>query len=117
RLCKSFHVISLRLGLHLSYPKNTIEGDYRNSEETFNRVVNGWAEPFGGSLGGLKLRLPNPEDLIILKAVAHRPKDVLDIKSVLASQPAVDKEYTAPGGNNSPKHWRCPDCWLICPPG
>ena len=27
--------------------------------------------------GALRVRLPTPEDLIILKAVAHRPKDML----------------------------------------
>jgi Nucleotidyl transferase of unknown function (DUF2204) len=45
------------------------------------------------AMGGLQLRLPSPEDLIILKAVAHRPQDLLDIDSVLASQPVLDKEY------------------------
>jgi hypothetical protein len=45
------------------------------------------------TVGGLQLRLPTPEDLIILKAVAHRPQDLLDIDSVLASQPALDIEY------------------------
>jgi hypothetical protein len=44
-------------------------------------------------LGGLLLRLPIPEDLIILKAVAHRPQDMLDIESVIANHPALDKEY------------------------
>jgi hypothetical protein len=44
-------------------------------------------------LGGLLLRLPIPEDLIILKAVAHRPQDLLDIESVIASHPALDIEY------------------------
>ena len=33
--------------------------------------------------GTLVLRLPTPEDLIILKAVAHRPKDMLDIPATL----------------------------------
>jgi len=31
-------------------------------------------------IGAIKLRLPTPEDLIILKAFAHRPKDILDIR-------------------------------------
>jgi hypothetical protein len=44
-------------------------------------------------LGGLQIRLPTPEDLIILKAVAHRPQDMLDIDSILSRQPGVDKEY------------------------
>ncbi len=44
------------------------------------------------TIGSLQLRLPTPEDLIILKAVAHRPKDLLDIEAVIASQPDLDKE-------------------------
>lgn len=43
------------------------------------------------NVGALQLRLPTPEDLIILKAVAHRPKDLLDIDAVLASHPKLDK--------------------------
>lgn len=45
--------------------------------------------------GSLTVRLPTPEDLIILKAVAHRPKDLLDIEAVLAAQPHVDEERIA----------------------
>ncbi len=44
-------------------------------------------------IGSLKLRLPTPEDLIILKAVAHRPKDLLDIEAILANQPTLDQGY------------------------
>jgi predicted nucleotidyltransferase len=44
-------------------------------------------------LGGVELRLPIPEDLIILKAVGHGPQDMLDIESIITSQPALDKEY------------------------
>lgn len=43
-------------------------------------------------IGPLKLRLPTPEDLIILKAVAHRPKDMEDIRGIAASQTHLDKE-------------------------
>jgi hypothetical protein len=42
--------------------------------------------------GPLKLRLPTPEDLIILKAVAHRPKDISDIQAIAANYPELDKE-------------------------
>ena len=45
--------------------------------------------------GSLTVRLPTPEDLIILKAVAHRPKDMLDIEGVIAAQPHLDKERIA----------------------
>lgn len=42
-------------------------------------------------IGPIQLRLPTPEDLIILKAVAHRPKDLEDIKAITASNPELDK--------------------------
>jgi hypothetical protein len=45
--------------------------------------------------GSLIIRLPTPEDLIILKAVAHRPKDMLDIQAVIAAQPQLDTERIA----------------------
>lgn len=42
--------------------------------------------------GSLQVRLPTPEDLIILKAVAHRPKDMLDIEAVITAQANLDTE-------------------------
>ncbi|RLT39340.1 MAG: hypothetical protein DWI57_10455 [Chloroflexi bacterium] len=45
--------------------------------------------------GALRLRLPTPEDLIILKAVAHRPKDMLDIASIIAVQSNLDQKRIA----------------------
>jgi len=43
-------------------------------------------------LSNLHVRLPTPEDLIIMKAVAHRPKDFEDIKAVIAGHPDLDKQ-------------------------
>ncbi len=43
-------------------------------------------------LGPITLRLPMPEDLIIMKAVAHRPKDLADIQAIAASHPGLDRE-------------------------
>jgi predicted nucleotidyltransferase len=43
-------------------------------------------------VGGIHLRLPTPEDLIILKAVAHRPRDLSDIQAIATSNPDLDKE-------------------------
>lgn len=42
--------------------------------------------------GSLELRLPTPEDLIIMKAIAHRPKDMLDIESIITSHPKLDRK-------------------------
>ncbi len=36
------------------------------------------------------IRLPSVEDLIILKAIAHRPKDMLDIQSLVETHPKLD---------------------------
>jgi predicted nucleotidyltransferase len=44
------------------------------------------------AIGPTRLRLPTAEDLIIMKAVAHRPKDLEDIRAVAASHAALDKE-------------------------
>jgi hypothetical protein len=42
--------------------------------------------------GTLSVRLPTPEDLIILKAVANRPRDLLDIQTIIESHPDLDRE-------------------------
>ncbi|MCC6444936.1 MAG: nucleotidyl transferase AbiEii/AbiGii toxin family protein [Armatimonadetes bacterium] len=39
----------------------------------------------------IPLRLPTPEDLIILKAVAHRSKDLLDIQGIIENYPDLDR--------------------------
>jgi len=38
----------------------------------------------------LSVRLPSPEDLIIMKAVAHRPKDLEDIRTIVDKNPHLD---------------------------
>lgn len=41
----------------------------------------------------LDLRIPRPEDLIIMKAVASRPLDLGDIDMILDMRPEVDRTY------------------------
>jgi len=41
-------------------------------------------------VGGLRMRLPRVEDLLVMKAVAHRPKDIEDIRGLLAAHPHAD---------------------------
>lgn len=38
----------------------------------------------------LQIRLPTPEDLIIMKAIAHRPKDLEDIRNLSRKYPDLD---------------------------
>ena len=42
------------------------------------------------STSTLSIRLPTPEDLIIMKAIAHRPKDLEDIRTVVDKNPKLD---------------------------
>ncbi|MCQ3937521.1 MAG: hypothetical protein DPW18_10810 [Chloroflexi bacterium] len=42
------------------------------------------------STNTLSVRLPTPEDLIIMKAVAHRPKDLEDIRTIIDKHPQLD---------------------------
>ena len=41
-------------------------------------------------VGDLSFRIPTPEDLVVFKAVAHRSRDIEDIKAVVASHPDMD---------------------------
>lgn len=38
------------------------------------------------------LPLPRPEDLVIMKAVAHRPRDAADVQAVLEAHPRLDRD-------------------------
>ncbi|HEY0683776.1 MAG TPA: nucleotidyl transferase AbiEii/AbiGii toxin family protein [Steroidobacter sp.] len=42
------------------------------------------------AIGGVSVRLPKVEDLMIMKAVAHRPRDLQDIEGLLESHPNLD---------------------------
>jgi predicted nucleotidyltransferase len=44
------------------------------------------------SFANLSVRLPTPEDLIIMKAIAHRPKDLEDIRILADNFPNLDKK-------------------------
>lgn len=44
-------------------------------------------------LGAISIPIPTPEDLIIMKAVAHRPKDIEDIRGIVESQARLDVSY------------------------
>jgi hypothetical protein len=41
-------------------------------------------------VGGLRVKLPRVEDLLIMKAVAHRPQDMLDVDALLAAHPQTN---------------------------
>lgn len=63
------------------------------------------------TFANLSVRLPTPEDLIIMKAVAHRPKDMEDIRTIAAKYPDLDvkriKEWVRAFGEilETPELW------------
>ena len=44
-------------------------------------------------VGDLRVPLPVPEDLLVMKAVAHRARDIADIESILNAHPHVDEAW------------------------
>src|SRR5437870_784185 len=44
------------------------------------------------SAAGASVRVPTPEDLVIMKAVAHRAKDFEDIRTILEVHPKIDRK-------------------------
>ena len=44
------------------------------------------------TLGTLTVPLPTPEDLIIMKMVAHRPQDMIDVETILRAYPKLDRK-------------------------
>jgi len=45
------------------------------------------------NVAGLTIPVPRPEDLIILKAIAHRPVDLADIRAIVENYPTLEREY------------------------
>ena len=43
-------------------------------------------------VGGTTVLVPTPEDLIIMKAVAHRQRDAIDIDGLLAAHPKLNRQ-------------------------
>ena len=41
-------------------------------------------------VGPLRIRIPSPEDLVIMKAVARRPRDIADIESIMSVHRSLD---------------------------
>ena len=44
-------------------------------------------------MGNLTFYLPTPEDLIIFKAVSHRPQDMVDIQEILRNNARLNVRY------------------------
>ena len=63
------------------------------------------------SFAGLTIRLPTPEDLIIMKAIAHRPKDLNDIRTVADKNPDLDVHRVEEWVKSFGDALELPDLW------
>ena len=63
------------------------------------------------NIGTLAIRLPTPEDLIIMKAVAHRPKDLQDIQEIANAHPNLDLVRIDKWVNSFADALEQPDLW------
>jgi hypothetical protein len=45
------------------------------------------------TVAGVSIPLPRPEDLVIMKAIAQRPRDFADIEGLVAATPTLDNAY------------------------
>lgn len=59
----------------------------------------------------LQLRLPTPEDLIIMKAIAHRPKDLEDIRTIAGKSPNLDVKWIEKWVKAFGEVLETPDLW------
>lgn len=44
-------------------------------------------------LAGIGIQIPTPEDLVIMKAIAGRPKDLEDIRSIARAYPTMNRNH------------------------
>lgn len=64
----------------------------------------------------LQLRLPTPEDLIIMKAIAHRPKDLDDIRTIAEKYPQLDVKRIEKWVKAFGEVLETPDLWDLVKP-
>jgi len=62
-------------------------------------------------VASLSIRLPTPEDLVILKAVAHRPVDMMDIQAIIESHPELDRERIKDWVDQFAQALEMPELW------
>lgn len=58
-------------------------------------------------IGSVRIKVASPEDLIITKAVAHRPRDIADIEQSSTSNPTSILNASDSGSASLPKLWKC----------
>ncbi len=58
-------------------------------------------------VASISIRLPTTEDLIIMKAVAHRPQDLQDIRDLVEIHPDLTENGLSIGSGNLLRRSKC----------
>ena len=98
RLAPQFNILS-RIDNALQFAKRSrvllmrhttsgIDVDLTFGELPFERAAVANCE--NHDVGGIRVRLPRVEDLLVMKAIARRPKDVEYLQGLLAAHPELD---------------------------
>ena len=66
-------------------------------------------------MGDLQFSVVAPEDLIIMKAIAHRPQDFQDIRAVVRANPQLDARRVRTQVQEFAKALDMPELWKILP--
>lgn len=74
--------------LLMRHVASTIDLDITFGELSFEEAAVANCEVH--NIGGISVRLPRVEDLLVMKAIARRPKDLQDIRGILAAHPNAD---------------------------
>ncbi len=82
RFARKSHVILL------AHKKSGIDIDLSIGMLPFEREAIDRSKKF--SSDDVAIGIPSPEDLIIMKAVAHRPKDIEDVRAIIENNPSMD---------------------------
>lgn len=64
------------------------------------------------SITTLSVRLPTPEDLIIMKAIAHRPKDLEDIRTIIDKHAKLDVDRIKQWIKSFAEVLESPNLWI-----
>src|SRR6188768_1335515 len=72
-------------------PATTIRVDLVLSHSAYEDAALGRARPV--PTAGHPVRFASPEDLVIHKVIAGRPRDLEDVRSIVAKQPALDRRF------------------------
>lgn len=62
-------------------------------------------------IGGIIFNLARPEDLIIFKAVAHRPRDIEDIRELAKAHAKLNRKYIAEKVKEFARALEMPEIW------